>query len=365
MIRWVSVSLRAMLVFALLPVIVPAPARAQVLDRIPNMEPLNDLPNPYVSENDWVRLPDQRTWGSTAGVDIDPDGIHLWAIDRCGANSCAGSDLDPILKIDRQGNVVESFGAGMLLFPHGIHVDAEGNVWVTDAQGPNANNPATAGKGHVVLKFSPTGEHLLTLGQLGVGGDGTDGRLFTPNDVVTDSDGNAYVGDGHGGQSLDAPPDAVARIAVFDRNGRYLRSWGRLGSGPGEMRTPHAVDIDSMDRLIVADRGNNRLQIFELDGTYVGELRQFGRPSGIYVTDDDTIYVADSESQFENSQNPGWVTGIRVGSLRDGIARYLITGTVAAYPEGSNPEGVAVDAAGNVFGAVVSSGGAMIRSRRR
>jgi DNA-binding beta-propeller fold protein YncE len=124
------------------------------------------------------------------------------------------------------------------------------------------------------------------------------------------------------------------------------------------------VDIDSYNRLIVADRGNNRLQIFELDGTYIGELRQFGRPSGIYITDDDTIYVADSESLFVNSQNPGWITGIRVGSLRTGIAETLIHGIVPRYPHGSNPEGVAVDAAGNVYGAVVSSGGAFIRSTR-
>lgn len=343
----------------------PVTAAAQVLDRIPNIPPLNDLPNPYVSEDNWVDLPEERTWGSTAGVDIDPDGIHLWAIDRCGANTCAGSDLDPILKIDPNGNVVESFGAGMIIFPHGIHVDRDGNVWVTDGQGPNPDNPATAGKGHVALKFSPTGELLLTLGEPGVGGDGTDHRLFTPNDVVTDAEGNIYVGDGHGGQNLNAPPDAVARIAVFDRNGQYLRSWGRLGSGPGEFRTPHGLDIDSMNRLIVADRGNNRLQIFELDGTYIGELRQFGRPSGLYITDDDMLYVADSESQFENSQNPGWLTGIRVGSLRDGIVDFRITGTVEAYPNGSNPEGVAVDAAGNVYGAVVSEGGAMIRSRRQ
>jgi sugar lactone lactonase YvrE len=326
---------------------------------------MNDLPNPYTSVDEWVRLPAGRTWGSTAGVDVDPDGIHVWAIDRCGTNSCAGSDLDPILKIDPQGNVVESFGGGMILFPHGLHVDREGNVWVTDAQGPNANNPATAGKGHAVYKFSPTGRLLLTLGTPGVAGNGTDALLNTPNDVVTDAQGNAYVGDGHGGQGLTAAPDAVARIAVYDRNGRFLRTFGRLGSGPGEFRTPHGVDIDGMNRLVVADRGNNRLQILELDGTYIGELRQFGRPSGLYITDDNIVYVADSESEFNNTQNPGWRTGIRVGSLLDGIVDYRITGTVPAYPDGSAPEGVAVDRAGNVYGAVVEGGGAFVKSMPR
>ena len=342
----------------------PVSVDGQVLDRLPNIYPINDPPNPYSSRDTWVNLPNGRTWGSTAGADIDPDGRHVWAIDRCGGNSCAGSDLDPILKIDPEGNVVTAIGGGLFLFPHGLHVDRDGNVWVTDAQGPNPDNPASAGKGHVVIKLSPAGDVLLTLGRLGAPGDGRGPLLNTPCDVVTDADGNIYVGDGHGGQSLNAPPETVARIAKYDRDGNFITSWGRLGSGPGEMRTPHAVDIDSQGRLIVGDRGNNRLQIFERDGTYIGELRQFGRPSGIYIMDDDTIYVADSESLFANSQNPGWITGIRVGSLRTGIVDYFIDGAVPAYPNGSNPEGVAVDAAGNVYGAVVSGGGAFVKSSR-
>jgi len=317
-------------------------------------KPLNDLPNPYGSTH-WADLPDGREWGSTAGVDIDPDGVHLWAIDRCGANSCEDSDLDPILKIDPTGRVVRTFGAGMFLFPHGIHVDREGNVWVTDARG-------AAGRGHVVIKFSPTGEVLLTLGQPGVAGDGSDHLLETPNDVVTDLAGNVYVGDGHSGQNANAGPETVARVVKFDRHGNYITHWGGWGMGAGQMRTPHAVDIDSQNRLIVGDRGNNRLQIFELDGTYIGELKQFSRPSGIYITEDDLIYVADSESEFDEVRNPGWQPGIRVGSLRDGIVDYLILGQVEGYEEYSNPEGVAVDALGNVYGAVVSGGGAMVRS---
>ncbi len=327
--------------------------------------PLNELPNPYATEDGWAQLPDGRTWGSTAGVDIDPDGRHVWAIDRCGGNSCANSDLDPILKFDPDGELVTSFGGGLILFPHGLHVDDEGNVWVTDAQGPNGTDPGRDGKGHVVIKFSPEGEVLLTLGQPGMAGDGTTELLNTPCDVVTDADGNIYVGDGHGGQNAGAPPGTVARIAKFDANGEFLMSWGGLGSGPGEFRTPHALDIDSQGRLVVGDRGNNRLQIFELDGTYVSELDRFSRPSGIYITDDDVIYVADSESAFDAERNPGWNPGIRVGSLGDGIPTTLIDGAVPAYPGGSNPEGVAVDAAGNVYGAVVSEGGAFLRSVMR
>ncbi|HAJ75314.1 MAG TPA: hypothetical protein DCM64_02555 [Gammaproteobacteria bacterium] len=329
------------------------------------LEPINNRPNPYSSVDGWAQLPDGREWGSTAGVDIDPDGRHLWAIDRCGSNSCAGSNLDPIVKIDPNGNVVAAIGGGLMLFPHGLHVDRDGNVWVTDGQGPDPANPATAGKGHVVYKLSPEGEVLLTLGRPGVAGNGTDALLETPCDVVTDADGNIYVGDGHSGQNPTATPDTVARIVKFDRNGNLIKYWGGWGSGPGQLKTPHAVDIDSRNRLVVGDRGNNRLQIFDLNGNYIGEFKSFSRPSGIYITDDDTIFVADSESEFDNTRNPGWEAGIRVGSLLDGIVDYFIDGTVAAYPEGSNPEGVAVDSAGNVFGAVVSGGGAMVKSSRR
>jgi DNA-binding beta-propeller fold protein YncE len=288
----------------------------------------------------------------------------LWAIDRCGENSCVGSDLAPILKIAPDGTVVTAIGAGLFLFPHGIHVDRDGNVWITDGQGPNGEDPRRDNKGHTVIKLSPDGKVLLTLGKPGMAGNGTDALLNTPCDVVTDAEGNIYVGDGHGGQNTDAPPDTVARIVKFDRNGTFIKAWGRLGSGRGELKTPHALDIDSQNRLVVGDRGNNRIQIFDLEGNYIDEFKTFSRPSGIYITADDVLYVADSESEFDEVRNPGWKPGIRVGSLRARAPEFFITGAVDAYPEGSNPEGVAVDAAGNVYGAVVSGGGAMIKSSR-
>ena len=338
-----------------------APAdMAAVLD---GRVPINDLPNPYSSIDGWGKLPDGREWGSTAGVDIDPDG-NLWAIDRCGSNSCAGSDLDPILKFDADGNVTAAIGGGLFLFPHGLHVDRDGNVWVTDARGPNPDNPDSAGKGHVIIKLSPEGEVLLTLGQSGVAGDGTDALLNTPCDVVTAANGDIFVGDGHEGQNTD-DPDTVARIVKFDSEGNFLASIGHWGAGPGEFKTPHALDIDSRGRLVVGDRGNNRLQVLDLDGNFIEQFKQYSRPSGIYIQDDDTIFVADSESAFDEVRNPGWTPAIRVGNLRDGSIDYLIDGTVEAYPEGSNPEGVAVDPQGNVYGAVVSGGGALVRSSRQ
>ncbi|MDP6609252.1 MAG: peptidyl-alpha-hydroxyglycine alpha-amidating lyase family protein [Vicinamibacterales bacterium] len=324
------------------------------------MEPINDRPNPYASAA-WGTLPDDREWGSTAGVGIDPDGVHIWAIDRCGANSCADSDDDPILKIDPDGNVVTSFGGGLMLFPHGLHVDPDGNVWVTDARGPAEDDPSQAGKGHVALKFSPEGELLMTLGEGGVAGDGTGAILNTPCDVAVGPDGSIYVGDGHEGQNSD-DPTTVGRIAKFSADGEFLMSWGQWGAEPGDIRTPHALLFDDAGRLIVADRGNNRLQIFDQDGNYLEEFKQFSRPSDMDFGPDGMIYVADSESAFDEVRNPGWTPGIRVGSLDDGSVSYFICGAIESYPDGSNPEGVAVDAAGNVYGAVVSGGGEMVRS---
>ena len=335
-----------------------------------DVEPVNYLPNPYETVRNWGTLPDGRNWGSVSAINVDIDGRHIWAGDRCGANSCAGSDVDPIVKLDPDGNVVQSFGAGLIIWPHGMDVDREGNVWVVDARAANARElqrfPNAAGKGHSVIKFSPEGEVLLTLGEGGVAGDGTGATLNTPNDVAVGPDGSVYVGDGHEGQNTD-DPNTVARIAKFSADGEFIVSWGQWGSEPGELKTPHALAFDPLGRLVVADRGNNRLQIFDEEGNAVEEFKQFSRPSDVHFGPDGMVYVADSESAFDEVRNPGWTPGIRVGSLEDGSVSYFIDGAIEGhdrYSDGSNPEGVAVDAAGNVYGAVVSSGGEMVRSSR-
>ena len=309
---------------------------------------VNDLPNPYTTHQGHFTLPDGRTWGSTSAVDIDIDGTSIWVGERCGANSCAGSNLDSVLKFDADGNVVTSFGGGMLIFPHGIHVDSDGNVWITDAQGPNENAPAL---GHRVIKFSPTGEVLLVLGEAGVAGDGTDHLLYTPCDVITAPDGSIFVADGHGGQSANAPPEEVARIVKYDAEGNYIMHWGGLGSDPGQFRTPHGLAWDSRGRLFVADRGNKRIQIFDQEGNFQEEWNQFSRLSGIFITDDDMLYGADSESS--DTSNPGWHRGIRVGSAATGEVMYFIPDPAAEPGGTSAAEGIAVDANGNIFGAEV------------
>ena len=326
------------------------PASAQ-----PVTEPTNHHPNPYTTINDYFVLPDGREWGSTSAVDIDPDGTSIWVADRCGANSCAGSTVDPILKYDTDGNLITSFGGGMILWPHGIHGDDDGNVWITDARAANAEEleqyPGEAGKGHTVMKFSPTGELLMTLGTPGVAGDGKGALLDQPSDVITAPNGDIYVADGHDGQSANANANTTSRIAKFDSEGNFLESWGRIGAAPGDFRTPHGLAFDSRGRLFVADRGNARIQIFDQEGHFIDAWYQFGRLSGIYIDDNDLLYGADSESS--PTSNPGWRRGIRVGNAITGQVLYFIPDPVAEPQATSAAEGVAVDANGIIYGAEV------------
>jgi sugar lactone lactonase YvrE len=302
--------------------------------------------NPYQPVPDWAKLPEGRTWGATSAVDIDPDGRSVWMAERCGANSCVGSDLPVVVKFDPAGKAVRSFGAGLFVFPHGFHVDREGNVWVTDGLPfGSAGTAPPAGKGHIVVKFSPEGKVLLTLGKPGVPGDGPD-TFNQPSDVVVAPNGDIFVADGHGGNSN-------ARIVKFSKDGTFIKAWGRRGSGPGEFDTPHAIAMDSRGRLFVGDRANNRIQIFDQEGKFLEEWKQFSRPSGIHIDRRDTIYVADSESNTK--RNPGWKRGIYVGSARDGTVRHLIPDPEPAPDKSatSGAEGVAADAEGNVYGAEV------------
>ena len=302
----------------------------------------NSAPNPYETVEGWATLPDGRTWGATSAVYPANDGRHLWIAERCGANLCVGSDVDPVLLFDMDGNVVRSFGAGMITWPHGIFVDADDNVWIADAVG---YAPVPEGVGHTVMKFSPDGELLMRLGKEGVAGDGTD--VFNkPSDVLVAPNGDIFVADGH---------DAVGnnRIMKFDSDGNFLMQWGSIGSENGEFRDAHALAMDSAGRLFVGDRGNSRIQIFTQDGEHIATWTQFGRPSGLYIDGNDMLYSADSESNAR--RNTGWKRGIRIGSAKDGFVTAFIPDPEVDQDNSatSAAEGVAVDADGNIYGAEV------------
>ena len=332
------------LALAIVIALVASEARAQI------SAPTNSAPNPYRAVEHWGTMPEGRGWGSTSGIDIDPDGTSVWVAERCGAFAppslmkpgtpfaCDGSNLPPILKFDASGKLVKAFGEGLLLFPHGLHVDREGNVWVTDGLGKD-------GKGHQVLKFSPDGKLLMRLGKAGVAGSGPD-EFNAPSAVLVAPSGDIFVADGHGGNTN-------ARIVKFSKDGKFIKTWGKKGSGAGEIDIPHALAMDSRGRLFVADRQNNRIQIFDQDGNYLDQWFQFSRPSGVFIDKNDSIYVADSESESVAKNHDGWKRGIRVGRVSDGVVTAFIPDPVEKTTGTSAAEGVTADANGNIYGAEV------------
>jgi len=299
--------------------------------------------NPYrVADEAFGELPDGRRYGAASGIWPGPDGHTIWVAERCGANTCKGSTVDPILQFDLDGKLLRSFGGGMFVWPHGLYVDPSGNVWVTDAVGYGVD---PEGKGHVIYKFSPEGELLMTLGRLGVAGQGQD-TFNKPSAILQAPDGSLFVADGHdaGGNN---------RIVKLTADGRFIKAWGATGGDHGEFRDPHALAMDSQGRLFVADRGNSRIQLFDQEGEHLATWTQFGRPSGLYIDGDDVLYATDSESNAR--RNPGWRRGIYIGSVRDGFVDAFIPDPEPDQDNSgtSGAEGIAVDAEGNIYGAEV------------
>ena len=322
------------------------------------------LPNPApnVTRN-WGQLPAGRSWGTTAGIDIDPKDGNVWAYERCGAGASGGAGggpvdcdtnvVDPIFKFDRKtGAVLANFGKGVMVTPHGISVDKDGNVWVADFSGNKAGT-----KGHQVHKFSPTGQKLMSLGIAGKPGN-ADGQFNQPNDVVVGPDGSIYVADGHDAQGMitnQAIADGLAkgstsRISKFSPDGKFIKSWGKIGLKHGEFRTPHALVFDARGRLWVADRGNHRIEIFDQEGNYLESRYTFSRVSGLFIKGD-TLYAIDSESGPLN--HPNWRDGVRIGPVdQDRVVAFIppFEREDRVY-QGVAGEGVAVDADGTVFAA--------------
>jgi sugar lactone lactonase YvrE len=301
------------------------------------VQPINDLPNPFRTVRDWGHPPNGAPWAAVTAVEVSPDG-SIYVIHRCHDNSCAGRPEPPILRFDASGKLLKAWGEGMFIFPHGATVDSAGNLWVTDEQMKD-------GKGMQVFKFSPEGRILMTLGKAGVA-SAEPGLLDEPTDVAIAANGDIFVTEGHSG-----PRPGNDRVSKFSKDGKFLKAWGKRGDGPNEFHSPHTIAIDSQGRLFIGDRGNNRIEIYDQEGHYLDTWRQWGRPSGIFIAKDDTMYVADSESW--GSDQPGWKKGIRIGSAKDGSVKYFIEDMESTTQEHSGAEGVGVDAQGNVYGAVV------------
>jgi sugar lactone lactonase YvrE len=312
----------------------------------------NSQPNPYRTVRDFFKLPAGHTLGATSAVALDSKG-NIWVADRCGANDgCGGSKLDPIMEFDKKGSFVKAFGAGKLLFPHGILIDNRDHIWITD-------NHVGGRIGDDVIELDQNGVVLKTLGRPGVAGDGHD-TFNEPNAVLVAPDGSIFVSDGH-----EPGPGHNARVVKLDANGKFIMQWGGHGAGPGQFEMPHALAMDSQGRLFVADRGNNRIQIFDQAGKFITAWTQFGRPSGIYIDPNDVLYVVDSESVNTKNPalndygyNPSFSRGLRVGSAKTGEVTAFVPDPDVGHPHAdftSAAEGVWADSAGVVYGAEVGA----------
>ena len=267
----------------------------------------------YRQVEGWAKLPAGVEWGQVISVDPDPTGRFIYVFHR---------SEPPILKFDMAGNVVESFGDGMFAWPHGFTVDDDGFIWASDGgRGTfSADIISRDGLGHQVFKFSPEGKVLMRLGTAGVAGDGPD-TFNGPTDIAIADNGDIFVSDGHGNN----------RMVKFSKDGTFIKAWGTGGPRRGEFNLPHSIAIDSQGRLFVGDRMNGRIQIFDQDGHFLEEWTQFGMVSGLFIADDDTIYVTDYQQE----------EAILIGSAKDGSIHTRI--------EDRNGEGIAIDAMGNIY----------------
>jgi len=299
--------------------------------------------NPYHAVHGWEKMPNGWKIGVPSGVFPDPDGRHLWILSRCGENHCANSDQDPIFKFDLEGNVVDSFGGGLFSFPHGFFLDHEGYLWVTEGA-PRGDARETAGLarglGHQVFKLNQNGEVVMTLGEAGVSGHSE--TLFNgPAAVAVAPNGDIWVADGHRGGNN--------RIVKFDRNGKFLLQVGgdhhSLSGDPGKFNDPHAITFDKEGRVVVADRGNNRVQVFDQQGNLLKVWYQFARPSTVFVDEDNVLYAGDGMSNEE--WNPGWERGVRIGDAATGWVTAFIPDS--EYPIGTGVEFLGVDFEGNIY----------------
>ena len=269
----------------------------------------------YQLVENWARLPPGMQWGVMSAVDIDSHGT-IYAFKRSEPGEKADAMSSMIMVLDSHGKFRKSWGEHTFSSAHGLRVEPDGFIWITDKTGDQ------------VFKFTPEGKLLMTLGKKGVAGDNeSHDALNGPSDVVVAKNGDIFVSDGE---------STNTRVVKFSKDGTFIKCWGTKGSGAGEMNVPHNIVMDSEGRLYVADRSNKRIQVFDQDGKYLNQMSQFGAPAGMFMTKDDTLYV---------------VAGAPENRLTIGTK----DGKVLDRVEGLNgPHWVAVDSTGAVYVAEVA-----------
>jgi len=274
-----------------------------------------------------------------------------------------GDANPPLLEFTSAGSLVRSIGVGLFAHPHGFTVDRDGNLWTTDTNdedtvlGIPAKNTRGVPLGQTVMKISPRGDVLMTLGMPGAGGSGPD-RFDRPTGVSVAANGDIFVSDGHSRNRSNN-----ARIVKFSRDGKFIKEWGHLGTEPGNFREPHDLYVGgSRGYVYVADRQNSRVQVFDQQGTFIAAWRQFGQPSSVFVDAHDNLYVGatyQDPSRGESVVGPTAGANDRaivVGDAITGDLKYLIPDPAdlsKMTDTGTSASGIAVDAQGNIYAADV------------
>jgi DNA-binding beta-propeller fold protein YncE len=325
-----------------------------------------ELPNPYRLVEGWPTLPKSMNggqWGEVIRVHVDTHG-NIWVFHRCfnvvpaGSATCIGrgSANPPILEFDPTGKLLKSFGVGLFAYPHGFTIANDGNLWVTDVNdqqtilGMSAKNADGVVMGQEVLKLSPNGKVLLTLGKEGVAGAGPD-AFDRPTGVAIAPNGDVFVSDGHAPNKY-----STGRIMKFSKDGRFIKSWGQKGSALGEFDEPHDIFVGgSHGWVYVADRRNDRIQVFDQDGKLIAAWKQFGQPSSVFVGKDDTIYVGASFP--DASAKKGELRGIVIGNAVNGTLKAFIPdpADLDKVITGTSASGIAADSNGSIFAADVGA----------
>jgi len=225
---------------------------------------------PYTAAPDPFQLPDGVTFGPVASV----------AINSAGDFFVYNRGPHPLMQFRRDGTFVRFLADGLIQRAHGLRIDREGNLWITDVAA------------HVVLRLNPQGRVTLVLGAQGTAGDFNQAFKFPllsePTDVAFGPSGEVYVSEGHGG--------AIARVRKFDRDGNFVAAWGKKGTAPGEFGVAHSIIVDPKGLVWVTDRENGRIQIFDAHGTLVRSLTVTGRPNGLGLGRDGFVYLTDGNA---------------------------------------------------------------------
>jgi hypothetical protein len=325
-----------------------------------------DLPNPYRLLEGWPTLPKTMNgghWGEVIRVHVANDG-NIWVFHRCfnvvpaGSATCIGRGPQnpPILEFNPAGKLLKSFGVGLFAYAHGFTIGRDGNIWATDVNdsetvlGMSARNSDGVVMGQEVLKLSPNGKVLMTLGKEGVAGTGSD-MFDRPTGVAIAPNGEIFVTDGHYPNQHN-----TGRVVKFSKDGKFIKDWGMKGSGPGQFDEPHDIFIGgSQNRVYVADRKNKRIQVFDQDGSFITAWKQFGTPSSVFVGKDDTIYVGASFP--DPKAKKGELRGIVIGNALDGSLHAFIPdpADLDKVIMGTSASGIAADDKGTIYAADVGT----------